>query len=224
MEILGDIHRVDEASNNIAHSNVYLIVKDKELVVVDTGTAGNAKKTVKYIQNIGRSPSEVSTIILTHYHMDHSGSAKALKDLTDAKVAVSAEDAEIVEGKKPYPKPRNLLLRVASFIKPEPVEVDLRLKDGDEIGKLKVIATPGHTEGSIMLLDTERKVLFTGDTLRFDGEKVTSGPKHFTWDETKEKESAQKIASFEFDVMLPGHGDFLKGKASEAVRSFAANL
>ena len=69
MEIIEGIHRIDEASSNIAHSNVYLVIDGKELVVVDTGTSGNAKKIVAYIHKIGHNPSEVSTIVLTHYHI-----------------------------------------------------------------------------------------------------------------------------------------------------------
>ncbi len=65
VEIIPGIHRVDEASKNIAHSNVYLIVNPERLIVVDTGTAGNADKTVDYIQKLGRNPKEVTTIILT---------------------------------------------------------------------------------------------------------------------------------------------------------------
>ncbi len=53
MAIIAGIHRVDEASNNMAHSNVYLIIQPNELIVVDTGTPGNAKKIVDYIQNWG---------------------------------------------------------------------------------------------------------------------------------------------------------------------------
>jgi hydroxyacylglutathione hydrolase len=170
MEIIEGIHRVDEASSNFAHSNVYLVASRKEILVIDTGTSGNAKKIVAYIQKIGRQASEVSTIILTHYHMDHVGSAKELKDLTQARVAAHLDDADFVAGKKPFPKPKNILFRAfSSFIKPTPVEVDIVLKDGDKIGNLTVIFVPGHSPGSIALLDEQRKVLFAGDTLRFDG-------------------------------------------------------
>ena len=58
MEIIEGIHRIDEASGNIAHSNVYLIINEKDIVVVDTGTPGNAKKIVDYIQKIGRQPAK----------------------------------------------------------------------------------------------------------------------------------------------------------------------
>jgi glyoxylase-like metal-dependent hydrolase (beta-lactamase superfamily II) len=221
MEIIEGIHRIDETSNNIAHSNVYLIINETELLVVDTGTGGNAKKIVDYIQKIGHQPSEVSTIILTHYHMDHAGSAKNLTDLTNAKIAASIEDTDFIAGKKPYPKPKNLLFRaVSSLIKPTPVEVDILLKEGSRIGNLTVVEIPGHTPGSIALLDAQRKALFVGDTLRFDGTKISGGPKQFGWNAEKENESIKKLAMLDFDVMLPGHGIVLKTNASKKVKEY----
>jgi hydroxyacylglutathione hydrolase len=221
MEIIEGVHRIEAACSSIAHSNVYLITYEKEMIVIDTGTAGNAKKIVAYIQKIGRQVSEVSTIILTHYHMDHVGSAKELKELTKAKVAAHLEDADFVAGKKPFPKQKNILFRaVLSFIKSEPVEVDFLLKDGERIGNLTVISVPGHSPGSIALFDQQRKILFVGDTLRFDGNRVTGAPKHFTWDTEKEKKSIEKISKLDFDIMLPGHGEVLKENASKAVKEF----
>lgn len=225
MEIVEGIHKVDEASANMAHSNVYLLIEGDELTVIDTGTAGNAKKIVDYVQKIGRQPSNVSTIILTHCHMDHAGSVKELKDLTGAKVAVHEEDADCVSGKKPLPRPKNVLFRaVSSFIKLTPVQPDIILKDNDKIGQLTVIHTPGHTLGSIALLDEGKKALFAGDTLRFDGEKLSGGSEQFTLDMKKAKESIGKISALSFDVMLCGHGEPLKPNASEAVKKYYESL
>ena len=225
MEIVEGIHRVDEASANMAHSNVYLLIEGKDLIVVDTGTVGSAKKIVGYVQKIGRQPSNVSTIILTHCHMDHAGSVKELKDLTNAKVAVHAEDADYVSGKKPLPKPKNVLFRaVSSFIKLVPVQPSIILKDNDKIGQLTVVHTPGHTPGSIALLDQEKRVLFAGDSLRFDGKRVSGSPDHFTLDMKKARESIGKISALSFDVMLGGHGEPLKPNASETVKKYYESL
>ncbi|MGD0204255.1 MAG: MBL fold metallo-hydrolase [Candidatus Bathyarchaeia archaeon] len=225
MEIIEGIHRVDEASANMAHANVYLLINGKELTVIDTGTSGNAQKTVEYIQKLGYQPTDVKTIILTHFHMDHMGSAKELKDLTNAKVAVHTEDADYVSGKKPLPKPKNILFRaVSSFVKPVPVQVDVILKEGDKIAGLVVIHTPGHTPGSIMLLDEERKVLFAGDTLRYDGKKVSGAPEQFSTDPNQIRESIAKASTLNFDVMLPGHGETLKPNASEEIKKFNETL
>jgi len=225
MEIIEGIHRVDEASANIAHANVYLLINGKELTIIDTGTSGNAQKTVEYIQKIGHQPTDVKTIILTHCHMDHMGSVKELKDLTSAKVAVHMEDADYVSGKKPLPKPKNVLFRaVSSFVKPEPVQVDVILKEGDKIAGLTVIHTPGHTPGSIMLLDEEKRVLFAGDTLRYDGKKVSGAPENFSVDPNQARESIAKASKLNFDVMLPGHGETLKPNASEQIKKFNETL
>ena len=225
MEIVEGIHRVDEASANMAHANVYMLIKGEELIVIDTGTPGNAQKTVDYIQKLGRRPADVKTIILTHFHVDHIGSAYELKKLTRAKLAVHIEDADFVSGKKSMPRPKNIFFRAASsFIKPAPAEVDVLLNNGDNIGGLTVIHVPGHTPGSIALLDEEKRVLFAGDTLRYDGKRVSGAPEEFTFDPNKVKESIRKIAAYNFDVMLPGHGEPLKPNASEEVRKFADSL
>jgi len=225
MEIVEGIHRVDEASANMAHANVYMLIDGKELTIIDTGTPGNAKKIVEYAQKQGFQPSDISTIILTHYHMDHVGSAKDLKDITNAKVAAHEGDADYISGKKAPPKPKSILARAAStFMKPSPVPVDIPLKDNSKIGKLTVVSTPGHTEGSIALFDEEKKVLFVGDTLRFDGSKITGGPGQFTWDATKEKESIERISKLDFNVMLSGHGEPLSTNAADAVKKFYETL
>jgi hydroxyacylglutathione hydrolase len=223
MEIVSGIHRIDEASSNMAHSNVYLVINKNDLFVVDTGTKGNADKIAEYIKKLGRQPYEVSTIILTHYHMDHAGSAKDLKEITGAKVAASAVDAKIISGSEPYPKPKYFLMRAASLVKAPMVGVDITLKDGDTVGDLTVLHMPGHTEGSIMLLDKQKKVLFSGDTLRNDKGKVSIGPEHFTWDSAKQKESVKRAADLDFEVLLPGHNAPLVGNAAVAVKACAAN-
>jgi hydroxyacylglutathione hydrolase len=223
LEITSGIHRVDKASSNMAHSNIYIIVNDSDLLVIDTGTPGNAQKIVEYIQKLGHQPSEVSTIILTHYHMDHTGSVKELKELTGAKVAASVADAEFVSGAKPYPKPKNLFLRAAnSLIKVEPVSVEIQLKDGDKVAGLIVIEAAGHTPGSLFLYDAQRKVVFAGDTIRFDGKEIVPGPGQYVWDEAKQKQSISKLADLDFEIMLPGHGELLKSNASNKVKEFIA--
>lgn len=223
MEIVPGIHRIDEASRNMAHSNVYLVIGNDGLFVVDTGTKGNADKIAEYIKKLGRQPTEVSTIILTHYHMDHAGSAKDLKEITGAKVAASQEDAKIISGAESYPKPKYFLMRAASLIKAPSVDVDIVLKEGDSIGGLTVLSMPGHTAGSIMLLDTQKKVLFSGDTLRYEKGKVSTGPEHFTWDSDKQKESLKRTATLDFEILLPGHNEPLVGNAAAAVRECAGN-
>lgn len=161
MEIIEDIHRVDEASSNFAHSNVYLVIDGKEMLVIDTGTSGNAKKIVAYIQKIGRQAFEVSTIILTHYHMDHVGSAKELKDLTKAKVAAHLEDADFVAGKKSFPKPKTFSseqFHPSSSLHPSRLTLCLRM--GTELETLRLFLFQVILQEALRCLMNKEKSCF----------------------------------------------------------------
>ena len=183
------------------------------------------KKITKYIEALGRKPTDVSTIVLTHFHIDHVGNAKKMKELTNAKVAVHELDADYVAGKKAPPKPKNLMFKaLSSVFKAAPVEPELLLKDNDKVGRLIVIHTPGHSEGSISLLDAERKVMFAGDAIRFMDGKITGSPEQFTLDMDKAKDSIRKISTFDFDILLSGHGQPLMPDASQKVKDFYVTL
>ncbi len=88
------------------------------------------------------------------------------------------------------------------------------------MGPLVVYHVPGHSPGSIALLDSARSVLFTGDALMYERGKLVSSPPAFTADYVLARESLHKIASLEFDVMLGGHGDPLIGNASDILRKW----
>jgi glyoxylase-like metal-dependent hydrolase (beta-lactamase superfamily II) len=205
--------------------NVYLVEDGDKLILIDTGLFRSDKKIIKCIEELGHKPTDVSTIVLTHFHIDHVGSLKKMKELTGARVAAHEADADYIAGKKSPPKPKNLMFKALSaFVKPAPVDIDIVLKDGDKVGRLTVIYTPGHSEGSISLFDADRKVMFVGDAVRFMDGKLEGPPPQFTLDETKAKESIGKIATYDFDIMLSGHGQPLTENASQKVKEFNATL
>ena len=205
--------------------NVYLVEDEDKLILIDTGLPRSAKKIKKCIEDLGRKPTDVSTIVITHFHIDHVGSLKKMKDATAAKVAVHEADADYVAGKKAPPKPKNLMFKaLSSIVKAEPVEPDIVLKEGSKVGRLTVIHTPGHSEGSISLFDIDRKVMFSGDAIRFKDGKLEGPPSQFTLDPDKARESIEKISTFDFDIMLGGHGQPLKENASQKIREFNSTL
>jgi len=205
--------------------NVYIVEDADKLILVDTGLPRSAKKIEKYIEGLGRKPTDVSTIVITHFHIDHVGSLKNMKKLTNAQVAVHEADADYVAGKKSPPKPKNLMFKALSFVmKAAPVEPDIRLKEGDKVGSLMVIHTPGHSEGHISLLDSARKVMFVGDAVRFIDGKLEGPPPHFTPDMDRARDSIGKIATFDFDIMLTGHGLPLTPDASKKIKEYYATL
>ena len=208
MEIVPGIHRVDGVN-----ANCFIIVRDG-LTLIDTGMPRNSAKIVIYIQDVlKRKPSEIRTIVLTHFHVDHVGNAYDLKKLSGAKVAIHEADADYVAGRKTQPVPRSgmgmitgIIFKVllGLFFRSKPVEPDIKLRDRDTVAGLTTIHAPGHTPGSICLFDPASKILFVGDLLKFNGTDIGMGPLAF--DTGVVQQSINKIAAIDFDIMLPGHG------------------
>jgi glyoxylase-like metal-dependent hydrolase (beta-lactamase superfamily II) len=223
LELLPGIHQIEGVN-----ANSYLLVEDK-LTLIDTGMPHNIEKISNYISNkLSRPLSDLETIVLTHCHIDHVGNAYELKKLTDAKVAVHRDDADIVAGKKTLDSPKGaisvLLKAVSPFFKVTPVQPDIILEDNNVISKLTAIHTPGHTPGSIALYDKERKVILVGDTIRFIKGKIEGPPKQFIWDKNKTQQSIEKISHLDFDLMLSGHGEPLQPNASRKLRAVYGSL
>ena len=225
MEIVTGIHQVDGVNGNS-----YILVRDG-LTVIDTGLpAGSGKKILSYIRNtLYREPTEIKTIVITHFHLDHIGGVATLKKAAPgAKVAIGKADAGYVLGRIPlpvYPGIRGFALRIAGAIMtPGNFPVDILLTDGDRVDGLVCIDIPGHTPGSVGLYDEVTKTFFAGDILRYNGKSITEGPAQFTLDVNGSRQSIRNIASLDFDLLLPGHGVPLRDGASEKVREFAAAL
>jgi glyoxylase-like metal-dependent hydrolase (beta-lactamase superfamily II) len=222
VEIVQGVHQVDGVN-----ANVYVLKNGEELTVVDAGMPGNAEKILSYVRKLGEQPSSISTIVLTHCHIDHVGSAYELRKATNAKVAIHVEDADFLAGKRAVPVSKGVvgrLFRVGFFFfRFHTFQPDITLKEGDIIAGLKVIHTPGHTPGSIALIDPKRELIFVGDNLAYRG-KISMNYDLFTPDVDQAKLSIKKISELEFETMLSGHGGPLKPKASDRVKEFCTSL
>lgn len=217
MEITKGVQYVDGTN-----ANSYLVEEaDGSLTLVDAGIQSNGKKILDYITTkMMKKPSDVKTIVITHAHVDHVKGAAALKKATGAKVAIHEADADYLSGKASLPPPAGgigvLMRLLMPFFRASPVEPDVKLKENDSVGRLKVIHTPGHTPGSIALYDEGGKVLFVGDTARYLKGKLVGPPPQFTPDMAQAMASLDRLSGLDFDIMLSGHGDPLK--SSEAPR------
>ena len=225
MQITEGIHVADGVNGH-----VYFLKSGKDWASIDTGMPKNAQKILDYAQKkLGIKPAQIKTIIITHAHIDHVGSAAELKRRTGAKIAIHKADAGFLSGEKKMKMPAkrmSLRIRLMQFLMPffkaEPAKADIILGDKDKIAGLEVIFTPGHTPGSICLYDRRRKVMFVGDLLRFD-KRVVLGPP-IIMNEKEVEESTRKVSKIEFDVMLSGHGQPLMPHASDRIRKYAASL
>ena len=206
------IHRIPIEQVN---GNSYIVVSGGDAVIVDTGIPGNAERILKEADSLGSA--RISAIILTHYHLDHSGSAADLRAATGAKVYLHEADVPFVSGRERPPFPSTVpkeTLSAYSYMKP--VEPDVLLRDGDLVFGFRVIHVPGHTPGSIALHDG--RALFAGDNINVRDGSIQGSPAPYDWDNARARESLGRLLKLEFDVLLRGHGPPVVGNASEKVR------
>jgi len=226
METVPGVHLVD----NVRGGNVHLLV-DGRLTLIDTGMPGNAAAVLGFIRSLGREPGELDHIIITHGHIDHAGSAAELRRLTGAKVVAHRDEVTHtpdgtcvlrgdVQGRKnPFVR---LPSRLGRF---EPCPVDIMVDDGETLpcsGGMQVVHTPGHTRGSMSLLLEESGVLFVGDAIISNRERL-SRPLPFGADREESERSLAKLAGLTFHTCCFGHGPSLTSSAREAVTSLAGS-
>jgi len=188
-------------------TNTYIIFNEKEAVVIDPVFEPERILTVV-------AGKELKAIINTHGHIDHIQADFILKERTKAKILIHQDDAPLLSQPS-----KNLSLLVGESI--PNLQPDWLLTEGDEIPigqfRLKVIHTPGHTDGSICLL--EKDFVFTGDTLFIDSIGRTDLP---GGSEEKIFASLKKLSSLLTDEMViyPGHGDVAKLKKVKRINPF----
>ena len=124
---------------------------------------------------IVRNGWTIEKILLTHGHFDHFGAAGILRERLVAPFYIYTPDARYLTD--PY---LNLSDNTGeSLTVPHYEEVYdgeiIRLKHNSEF-YLKVIATPGHTPGSVTYYAPEEKAAFVGDTLYEHGPGLTNFP------------------------------------------------
>ena len=88
---------------------------------------------------------------------------------------------------------------------------------------LKLIHTPGHTAGSIViLLGRREQIIFSGDHLWWnpDQNSIVASPKYCWWNWSEQIKSIKKLLNFDISLILPGHGhahEFLPGEWRKAL-------
>ena len=160
-----------------------------------------------------RNPERVDVIGLTHGHGDHVGSLDQLKQrLGPVEVLMPELDARIHAGEKIVDG--NL---PGGWPKLETVP-DVRLRAGDRVGSLEVIANPGHTPGHVALFDTRDRSLIAGDTFTTVGRPEVASHRNLrfplaamaTWDGPTTLESARALRALDPAVLVVGHGGPLR--------------
>jgi len=127
----------------VFEANGYVIYQENggDCYIIDPGYAPE-----QFITFIDKNELNVIGILLTHHHYDHVGGVSKIKAPKGCSVYMHRKDIEMYGA-----------------------EVDVVMEDGDVImlegEEIKVLHTPGHTEGGVCLFSEKSKLVFTGDTI-----------------------------------------------------------
>lgn len=176
------------------------VVDAGELVLIDSGAGTSVGKIVQNIESVGLDPARLSTIILTHCHIDHVGGASALRELFGAKLVIHEAEAPVLE--------RGDDRMTAAFwygIQFKPLPVDIALTGERQSlfaggSEFVCLHTPGHSPGSISVYVDHHgtRILFGQDI---------HGPflEEFGADLTAWTRSMHQLLDLKADILCEGH-------------------
>ncbi len=171
-----------------------------EAVMIDCGAGRSIETILANIEAAGIDPQRISTLILTHAHIDHIGAAPELRKRLGLKILIHDLDAQAVE--------TGDSIRTAADwygVDFPPTPIDRRLAGGEETlvfngETLRCLHTPGHTPGSIVILLERdgRRILFGHDI---------HGPflPAFGSDIARWRTSMEMILALKPDILCEGH-------------------
>jgi glyoxylase-like metal-dependent hydrolase (beta-lactamase superfamily II) len=206
--------------------NSYAVLDDDgSVTLVDCGLEKAPATIVAGLAALGRQPSDVQRIVLTHAHSDHAGGAKEMAERTGAPLAVHADDAPYLEaGRSPTPDASTLGGRLVARrqLGFPPATAGERLADGqvlDAGGGLRVVATPGHSPGHISLLHEPTGTLITGDAI-FNVLGLRYSPKPLCSDFRLCRRTAHVLGELEYERVAFTHGPEIRNGGREVLRAF----
>lgn len=195
--------------------NCYLVEEQSELTLIDTGIPNSYKGILNVITKLNKP---LTNILLTHAHGDHVGSLDELKRrLPNVPVAISTRDSRLLKGDTTLDSNEPQIPIKGGIPKNLKTNPDRLLEEGDRIGSLQVIATPGHTPGSLSFLDIRNQSMIVGDAMQTRGGIAVSGqirplfpfPAFATWNKEMAVESVKKIEKVKPSLVAVGHGEML---------------
>ncbi|MCF8309692.1 MAG: MBL fold metallo-hydrolase [Bacteroidales bacterium] len=203
--------------------NTYLLGPvNEKYVLIDTGVTGKEEHFFRTLRQWNILPEQIETIILTHAHHDHIGTLHPIQKASSAGIIIHKLEAPAIEqGIVTIPRGYTPLGKIMSALGKQflegkqwfnPVKPDYLLGDHafpmDDYGfPLTIIHTPGHTHGSVSVIDNSSPNAFVGDAM-FNIPILPAGKIHppFTDDATLLPKSWENLLNYGKEYYYPAHG------------------
>ena len=200
-------------------SNIYLVT-GKVPTLIDAGTGFHSRTVLQKIQ-LYLLPPDIQQIILTHEHFDHVGGVPELLKATEGNARIIAHKMvvqKLKEGKSSFAE--MLGGTMPSITVDTPVSDNERIIIGDD--PFEILATPGHSIGSLCIYGEKSKWLFSGDTIFAQG---GFGRYDFPGGDLKAlHRSASRLAALDVEGLYPGHGPFTEHHGKNHILKALQNI
>lgn len=238
MQIAPGVYSIGRRASRKAYlggySRAYLLDDGETgLTLIDSLSDADARLILEEIDKLGKSVKDLERILLTHAHRSHLMGLARLKILSGASVHAHEWESDVVAGERkaqPVPlgpaSPVSLLTMrfgLAVGAKHPPCRVDEYLTDGEKVGPVVTIHTPGHTPGHCVFYWPERRALFTGDNIA-TWPQFSAGWPNFQLDDSQFRASLVRMAEViqevapgnpAVEVLGVSHGDPITKGASQ---------
>lgn len=212
MKITNTAYQVDDITGSPS-----LIVGEQYLTLIDAGVPGCETKIFAAIESLGRQPSDLKHILITHSDGDHIGALPAIVAATGARVYAQRDEADVTEGKH---KTRG------GQMVAKPARVDQIVKEGDVLplhGGIRVMEAFGHTLGHVCYYLLSEKLLFTGDCMT-NTNGLTGSLPQYTANPDLARATVKKIVALAPDSLAFGHGPAIIGGAAAKLKTLADTI
>jgi ribonuclease/clavin/mitogillin len=177
-----------------AHTNCFLL-GERELILVDPATPfpEEQERLLAILRAVAARGQRIGAIFLTHHHADHVGAVERCRQELGVPVAAHRATAERLAERG---------IAVDRLLQ----DGELIELDGDPLFRLRVLHTPGHTQGHLCFYDEAHGSLIAGDLLSSLSTIVIDPPEGSM---SAYLDSLERMAVLAPRALFPSHGPLL---------------